>query len=167
MTKIRKPKPVLWGIDEADDVGRRAFHIDTLPYCADNHQVLMRFLSMYSASKDTYQTYRRELERWVQWCWLVRQVDMLQALRDDVLAFLAFCKSPPHHWIGHKLSARFLNGDFHPDWHLFVIRKKTGSSTLQQYQWSESASKIMIATLSTFYTYCVQEQLVMTNRFKP
>ena len=39
----------------------------------NNHQVLMRFLSMYSASKDTYQTYRRELERWVQWCWLVRQ----------------------------------------------------------------------------------------------
>ena len=165
MAKIRKPKPVLWGIDEADDVGRAVHsYIDTLPaYCADNHQVLMRFLSMYSASKDTYQTYRRELERWVQWCWLVRQVDMLQALRDDVLAFLAFCKSPPHHWIGHKLSARFLNGDFHPDWHLFVIRKKTGQSTLQQYQWSESASKIMIATLSTFYTYCVQEQLVMTN----
>ena len=129
--KIRKPKPVLWGIDEADDVGRAVHsYIDTLPaYCADNHQVLMRFLSMYSASKDTYQTYRRELERWVQWCWLVRQVDMLQALRDDVLAFLAFCKSPPHHWIGHKLSARFLNGDFHPDWHLFVIRKNRSINT--------------------------------------
>ncbi|MGC6404808.1 MAG: tyrosine-type recombinase/integrase [Candidatus Comchoanobacterales bacterium] len=163
--KIKRPKPVLWGIDEQHEVSSIVHaYLKTLPeYCSQNQSLVMSFLKMYQASRDTYQTYRRELERWLQWCWLVRKVSILNATRDDVLAFLKFCKSPPLQWIGDKLSSRFSKGEFNDEWYVFVNRRKGQASKLSAYQWSESASKIMIATLSTFYTYCLQEQQVYTN----
>ena len=56
----------------------------------DLQQVLM-FLYGYRGSADTFNSYRRELERLVQWAWFVRKTSVLKLKNTDLEHFIEFC----------------------------------------------------------------------------
>ena len=47
------------------------------------------FLKCYQGSKGTFNSYRRETERLLQWCSLIANKTLNQLKRDDIEAFLA------------------------------------------------------------------------------
>src|SRR5690606_10019272 len=67
------------------------------------------FLVSYNGSTATFNSYRREVERLLQWCWLVRGCSLEQLRRQDLESYVQFCQSPPAAWIGKKQVARFRN----------------------------------------------------------
>ena len=81
----------------------------TLPFAADDYQILKNFLLQYTGSRDTYTAYRREAERLAQWSWSYR-VSRCSATCPDIEGYIAFCQSPPKAWIGTKV-ARFIRHD--------------------------------------------------------
>ena len=138
----------------------------------DDYLITRRFLLEYKGSVDTFNSYRRELERLMQWCLLVRKLSYDKLKRDDILAFVEFCQHPPSHWIGlNNTATRFLdkNGTrvANPDWRPFVVRvpksqvnktAKTGHFSL-----SNNAVKALFRVLSSFFRYLFEEDYIDSN----
>lgn len=69
------------------------------------------FLYSYRGSAETFKSYRREIERLLQWSWFIQTKSLKDLNRIDFEAFLEFCQMPPKHWIGTKQVPRFNNKD--------------------------------------------------------
>lgn len=128
------------------------------------------FLQAYRGSDETFKSYRREIERLLQWSWFVSGKSLKELHRSDLEAFFEFCQSPPSHWIASKQVPRFLhqNGKRtpNPTWRPFanIPSKKQGSeSASRAYSFSQSALQASFAILSSFYNFLVQEEYIGHN----
>ena len=146
---------------------------DLPTFAVKDYQIALSFLYSYRGSSQTFGAYRRELERFIQWSWFIREQSLLKHKRQDIEAFIEFCIKPYKRWIGLKKVARFKNKDDlrvpNPQWRPFEasISKqdiKAGlTATKDDYQLSQKALKALFAILSSFYTYCQQEEITDIN----
>ena len=95
------------------NVSEPTLALTTIPANALNADALCcaQFLYTYRGSLDTFASYRREIERFVQWCWFVEGLCLSEVRRQHIEAFVHFCQAPPLSWIGVKSVQRFQNGD--------------------------------------------------------
>lgn len=126
----------------------------------DSYQYVRLFLLSYQYSKDTYNTYRREVERFCQWVWFIQKSDLSEIDRHSFLGYIDFFHHPPQSWVAEKHYPRMLVTDgeqiSNPNWRPFVSKG-------ERKQASQAALKSMLACLSTFYTFLMQEQVVLQN----
>lgn len=142
-------------------------------YFASDYWLVLNFLYSYRGSPDTFRAYRRDIERLIQWSWLVRQQSILLHRREDIEAFIEFCIQPPKHWIGLKTVNRFklLQGQqvVNPDWRPFDVsiskadRRAGKDITVDHYHVSHNTVKAIFAVLSSFYQFMYQEGAVSAN----
>ncbi len=142
-------------------------------FAAKDYQHVLNFLYSYRGSQDTFNAYRRDVERLLQWSWFIRHQSFLDHKREDIEMFIEFCLKPPKRWISLKNTARFkkIDGEKvpNPEWRLFdvSISKKEHKEGLKpdknHYQFSQAALKTMFNVLSSFYNYLLQEQGVSMN----
>jgi site-specific recombinase XerD len=139
-----------------------------------DYQHACNFLQSYRGSLMTFNAYRRELERLIQWCWFVEKKSLPEIERTDVESFLEFCQVPPMHWIGIKRVDRFILDDDgermpNPEWRPFIaqVTKKAfrdgKTAQAKNYLSSQSGLQAIFAILSSFYKYLEQEQYVPLN----
>lgn len=148
-------------------------NINIPSFAAKDYLYVLRFIYSYRGSKDTFNAYRRELERLLQWSWFVREQSILKHKREDIEAFVEFCIKPYKRWIGLKKATRFqlINGEKTPapDWRPFEARitkrenKEGLTATKADYQLSQAGLKALFAILSSFYNYLLQEEAAMIN----
>lgn len=129
----------------------------------EDFDIVLEFLKSYDGSQATYNAYRRELERLIHWTWAVHNTSIDALRREDLVAYIEFCQSPPKTWIGRKTVQRFLtrSGARTPnaDWRPFVIPDdRTEHGVL-----SQSATQAIFSVLSSFFSYAVQEGYVGVN----
>ena len=149
--------------------------LTTIPANALNADALCcaQFLYTYRGSLDTFASYRREIERFVQWCWFVEGLCLSEVRRQHIEAFVHFCQAPPLSWIGVKSVQRFQNGEGlripNPAWRPFVVKVSKRDHRLgadpdpKQYDLSQSALQALFSVLSTFFNYLIQEEAVALN----
>src|SRR5262245_37700797 len=65
-----------------------------------------QFLHAYRGSMETFKSYRREIERLLQWAWFIQNKTLKDLRRNDLEHFLEFCQAPPKEWIGIKHVSR-------------------------------------------------------------
>ena len=133
----------------------------------------LKFLYNFNGSTDTYNSYRKNIERLLQWTWRIEQRSVMRLKREDIEAFIRFCFNPPVAWIGIKQVSRFLTKQGqripNPKWRPFVVsQSKTDfqqgkESQANQYCPSQAAIKSVFTTTSSFYTYLMQEELINAN----
>ncbi len=125
-----------------------------------DYQFACEFLYSYRGSPDTFSTYRREIEHFLQWCWMFGNRSLKSIQREDIEAYVEFARTPPPHWIGQKTVARFLTsgGDRvpNPEWRPYV-------SVQGDYVCSQSAIQSLFSVLSSFFNFLIQEQHVSAN----
>lgn len=131
------------------------------------------FLKSYVGSQGTFNSYRREVERLLQWSWLVQKKSLKELKREDIEAFVRFCQSPPQSWIGLKKHPRFIQQDDkrlpNPAWRPFVatvskaMRKQGSSARVEAFRLSEGATAEIFAILSTFFNFLIAEGLLSSN----
>lgn len=131
------------------------------------------FLYAYRGSEETYKSYRREIERLLQWAWFIHKKTLKDLRRSDMELFLEFCQSPPTSWIGIKHVPRFIekNGLRTPNplWRPFVatVSKKAyrdgQSPNTKNYVLSQSALQAVFAILSSFYNFLEQDEYCHCN----
>jgi len=133
----------------------------------------LKFLYSYNGSSATFNSYRREIERLLQWSWRIEQSSVLILKREDIEEFIRFCFNPPMAWIGTKNVARFktkqgeriVNNDWRP--YVATISKtefREGTTVdPKQFCPSQSTIKATFTALSSFYDYLLQENLVDKN----
>jgi site-specific recombinase XerD len=142
-------------------------------FAAKDYQHALNFLYSYRGSQDTFNAYRRDVERLLQWSWFVRNQSFLEHKREDIETFIEFCLKPPKRWISLKNTSRFkkINGEKvpNPEWRLFDVsvskqeHKEGIKPDKDMYKFSQAALKTLFNVLSSFYNYLLQEQVVSMN----
>src|SRR3990167_5054314 len=150
-------------------------HLKTkLPeHATKDYQQILNFLYSYRGSLDTFNAYRRELERLFQWGLHIYSKSILNLKRADIEIFLEFCQNPDDNWVGTKTVARFIqqNGAHKPNpaWRPFVVKIAKKSFQMgkrpekSHFKLSREGMKQIFAILSSFYNYLIQEEVTETN----
>lgn len=138
-----------------------------------DYQKACSFLYSYRGSIATFNAYRREIERLLQWSWFVAQRTLIELKREDIENFIEFCQNPPSEWIGSKHVTRFMDSNaarvVNPDWKPFVatVSKKAHRSgkspDIQAYSLSQKALQAIFSIIGSFYNYLIQEEYVAIN----
>jgi len=133
----------------------------------------LSFLQAYSGSPATFNAYRRDLERFLQWCEKVCNKSLKDIKRTDIEDFIYFCQKPPKSWIGLQNNYRFINKDGsripNPEWTPFVAKlpkaaiRKGEKVTLKDFEFSQASMRDAFAILGSFYNYLMQEEYTLMN----
>ncbi len=143
---------------------------------------VLRFLYTYRKSSATFNAYRRDLERLLQWAWHIEQRSLLTLRREDIEAFVEFNIKPPVKWIGYKNVARFKIKDgikiINPEWRPYVVisnkaetkkisaKKHKNEDDKPVFVFSQSALKGLFTTIGSFFEFLVEEQQIPSNPVK-
>lgn len=138
---------------------------DEPPNALEDYQYASEFLYSYRGSPDTFSTYRREIEHFLHWSWLIARKSLLEIRREDVEAYVEFAQNPPAGWVGKKNVARYLDQDGkripNPQWRPYVLPQ--GADTDSAYYLSQSALLSIFAVLSSFFNFLIQEEYLDFN----
>lgn len=152
-----------------------------LSYLAQNSDLMVeeeynlaeQFLNSYSASPDTYKSYRREVERLLQWCWFVAKSRLVDIDRSTFEEYLKYAFSPPDNMVAYKSVPRFEEKSgvlvANNNWRPYLMRPTKMQKNLslpnqnKEYQMTPSARKALFAGVSTFCTYLLQEDYLNKN----
>ncbi len=146
---------------------------DDIDVAAADYDAVLKFLFAYTGSSATFNAYRRDLERFLQWAWRIEARSVLTLTRNDIEDFIRFSSEPPLAWIGEKHAARTIKVDgarcANPDWRPYVAsvsktETKSGSKAdKRQYQMSQSTLRALFSVLSSFYDFLTEEKQVEFN----
>ncbi|MGA0805241.1 MAG: tyrosine-type recombinase/integrase [Pseudohongiellaceae bacterium] len=127
-----------------------------------DYQFASEFLYSYRGSPDTFSAYRREVEHFLHWCWLVAHKSLRDLRREDIEAYVEFARKPPRTWIGPGNVARYLNSEGqrrpNPDWRPYASSAADGG-----YSLSQSGVQAIFGILSSFFNYLIQEEYLESN----
>ena len=143
---------------------------------ADDYEISREFLLAYRHSPDTFHSYRREVDRFLNWVYLVAMRDLTGVDRQDIENYVRFCQRPPRSWVAKKMVAKFLERDGHlvpnSEWRPYVAKVSKANHKLgknpsaKRYRLSDSGLQAMLRILSTFYTFLEMEEHVVSNPVK-
>ena len=177
--KQKNPKPIIDNLAYLENpfkqksFSAKSYLEKTIPSADTDLEYALKFLYSYNGSTATYNSYRREIERLLQWCWRIAELSVMQLKREHIEEFIQFCSSPPMAWIGTKNVARFKlkQGVRVPneDWRPFVasVSKTDFRQGIEidpkQFYPSQPAIRATFTVLSSFYEYLIQEGLIELN----
>ncbi len=125
-----------------------------------DYQHASEFIYSYRGSPDTFSTYRREIEHFLHWCWLIAGKSLNQIVREDIEEYVEFSRQPPKPWVGNKNVARYIlkGGERIPNsaWRPYV-------SQSGEYVPSQSAIQSLFSVLSSFFNFMIQENQLSAN----
>ncbi|MBL4798226.1 MAG: site-specific integrase [Oleispira sp.] len=172
--QLNPPKPMFDSLQylagpfkEADAIYSRQAKLNPPKESKEDLYHCLTFLQSYNGSLATFNSYRREVERLLQWSWFVQEKTLPELRRLDIEEYLTFCQQPPLAWIGTKQVARFKNHQgeraINPDWRPFVCQVTKVESQLghtpdtKQFKLSQKSLQAIFSILSTFFNYLLQE----------
>ena len=133
----------------------------------------LNFLKSYIGSQGTFNSYRREAERLLQWSWLIKNKTIDELRREDIEQYIHFCQSPPKSWISLKKVPRFIEKEGkripNEEWRPFVVsisksaRKNGQTASIEQFSLSQGATQEVFAILSTFFNFLIAEEYLTSN----
>lgn len=139
----------------------------------DDYQYAKNFLLAYDGSSATFNAYRREVERLLQWTWWIKGQSVLTLKRGDIEEFLGFCKSPKKSWITTKKVPKFVVKDglrkANKNWRPFVAtiskvkHRKGETPKVEDYELSPSALQDIFSILSSFFNFLIMEDITEIN----
>ncbi|MBA2652953.1 MAG: site-specific integrase [Tatlockia sp.] len=133
----------------------------------------LNFLKCYVGSLGTFNSYRRETERLLQWCWQVKKLTLCELKHHDIEQFVHFCQNPPPAWISLKKVPRYVEkeGRRIPNeaWRPFVAtisksaRKLGEEASIEQFSLAQGTVQEIFAILSTFFNFLIAEEYLFAN----
>lgn len=178
MTQIYPiPKPLFETLENINDIPECVTqYIKSLPIHLPENEFTycVEFLKSYANSKDTFTSYRREVERLLHWCWLVCKKPLKEITRNDIRDYLQFINSPPKSWMSTKIVNRFILDENtvrqqNPAWRPFVVkvskvaRRHGKEPDKADYILSNKSLEAIFAILSSMFTYLQQEEYLKVN----
>ena len=166
MSKVKSPNAFFDTLEEMANPFKQPVtsleHLaqDTPADAVQDYQLASEFIYSYRGSPDTFSTYRREIEHFLHWCWLVARKSLKHVAREDIEEYVQFSRQPPDAWVGKKNVARFRDVEGlrkpNPDWRPYVSEKG-------EYVASQAAIQSLFSVLSSFYNFLIQEGFVAAN----
>lgn len=171
MVRIKAPLPLFDALQYLDDNPISPHHYPHIDPNDIKHA--LAFLKSYKGSRGTFNAYRREVERLIQWSSLIHQQSLPALKRNDIELFIHFCQKPPKSWIGVNKDPRFIEKEGlripNPKWRPFVATvsksaySKGEKPDIDDFALSHSAIKDTFSILGSFFNYLLQEEYVNCN----
>jgi len=171
--KYPTPSPIF---DTLENITKRQQSPITLSSRYASHDFIkaIEFLKQYHGSQATFIAYRREIERLLQWSWLIAKKSVLVLKRIDIEDYIKFCQRPPKAWIALKqVASRFITKNSeripNPHWRPFTVQlskvdaKQGVIPDKNKYSLSQEAMQAIFAIISSFYNYLLQENIIQAN----
>ncbi len=123
-------------------------------------------------SKHTYERFRNDVERFLLWSFIEKQMPIDQLRKSDLLEYADFCWQPPITWIGTSNQERFkiANGYSSANEHWFPFKMQAPKSQKNQYvidkkkyRPSQQTLSSMFTALIVFYNYLMSEDFCAGN----
>ncbi|MCH9690289.1 MAG: site-specific integrase [Gammaproteobacteria bacterium] len=176
MSTIPSPKPLFDTLAQLElQLEESSWAYLDAVYNLDDIAISAQFLLAYKGSQGTFNGYRREVERFLHWSFLLANKSLADLGREDIEAFIEFSQAPPKHWIGTSKPARFINENAlrvpNLVWRPYVVtvskaaHRRGKSPEIKNFELSQSSLRELFAILSSFYQYLVQEEHVRSNPF--
>jgi site-specific recombinase XerD len=132
------------------------------------------FIYNYRGSMGTFNSYRREIERFLQWTWRKAEKNLKDLKRYDIENYFEFCQKPPKEWISFKSIRKFVTnegGERIPslEWRPFKATlskyevKKGNAPVYEDYDISNASLVQVFGILSSFFQYLIQEEYTTSN----
>jgi site-specific recombinase XerD len=144
--------------------------------CQGDFDISRLFLLSYRGSEDTFNSYRREVDRFLQWAYLEGECELSKTTRGDIENYLRFCNNPPKEWIATTLHPRFtVTNDIkrpNPLWRPFLAKISKAKRTkgelpnVATYALSDSAKKATLRILSSYFSFLETEEFTEFNPVK-
>lgn len=183
LSKVSPPQPIFDNLDVMENpfhlksFNSRVFfenrHVPFLENSTVDFEYAWKFMFSYNGSTATFNAYRREIERLLQWAWFIRGASITALKREDIESYLTFCQSPPESWIGTKNVARFKihQGErrSNPEWRPFVAtvgkqeRRLGHLPEVEKFTISKAGIQAIFSILSSFYNFLIQEEVCSQN----
>ena len=170
-TKRISPLPLFDALEYID--WEKKYSLTGFPYVRKDFQYALDFLFCYKDNKETFNAYRREIERFLSWSWFIAHSSVLKIKRAHFEEYLEFCQSPPLAWIGLKKAPRFIEEEGlripNRQWRSFVATisktsyRKGESPDKSNYLLSQKALQAIFATISSFYNFLIQNEITEIN----
>jgi len=171
MAKHIIPRPIIDTLDQLDSQDIASLGLSKTKLT--DYTLTVDFLKQYDGSKATFDSYRKEVERLLQWTWRIEEKSIRTLKREHIEKYIKFCLKPPKSWIGLKRVSRFVtkNGKREPnkEWRPFVatVTKTEHQQGLRpnkyNYKLSQKAIREIFTVLSSFYNYLLLEEKVSVN----
>lgn len=167
-------RPILPIFDTLEHIATNPTHVK-LPdsSCYPDFIHTHNFIKNYTGSLGTFNSYRREVERLLQWCWHIKKTTLKNLKAQDIEQFIRFCQNPPQTWISLKKVPRYLkDADLripNTEWRPFVATVKKSARiqgaapSIDQFTLSQGATQEIFAILSTFFNFLITEEYVFVN----
>lgn len=143
------------------------------PDCQADFEHTLTFLKSYTGSLGTFNSYRRETERLLQWCWHIKKSTLPQLKRKELEDYIRFCQNPPDNWVNLHKVPRFLEKEGkripNSNWRPFVVTLSKSeraiglTPSLDQFKLSQGAVQEIFAILSTFFNFLITEEYIVSN----
>lgn len=163
--KATAPKPLFDQLEQLQQAKHEPRHLTLIPRYLGDYRHSTDYLLSYRGSESTFNAYRREIERFLQWIWFEQGLTIAQVERMHIEAYIDFCQAPPKHWLGQKQCPRFINNQGeripNPDWRPFVM--STTSKQHAKTQLSEKSLQALFSILSSYFQFLLQNQCVYQN----
>ncbi|PSF12149.1 integrase [Marinobacter fuscus] len=130
----------------------------------EDFRIAHRFLVKYSDVSGTFNRFRGEVQRFLNYTWLIARRSLAQADSELVSSYFAFMKTPPVAWISRGIYPAFISdGDLrrqNPQWRPMALRGKNTKAPYSVTQASLNASR---TALQTFFKYLVTQDYLLRN----
>lgn len=169
MSKYPFPTPIFDTLENLADTLKQPLQT-TLSFAKKDLELSYEFLKQYDGNKATFNCYRREIERFIQWSWLIKEKSLLDLKRDDIESYIKFCTKPPKSWISLQKFPKFKTKDGiripNTQWRPFVVTM-TSNTTEQlnknDYKLSQKAIHEIFVALGSFYNHLNSEGILERN----
>ncbi|MBN7769077.1 tyrosine-type recombinase/integrase [Marinobacter daepoensis] len=134
---------------------------------ADIHEdfrIAHRFVVKYSDVPGTFNRFRGEIQRFLNYTWLIGRRTLAQADSELISSYFAFMKTPPASWVSRGIYSAFVSsgGLRQPNfqWRPMALRSKDTQAPYSVTQASLNASR---TALQTFFKYLVSQDYLLRN----
>lgn len=147
--------------------------INNIPWCNTHWDWGKSFLTYTGRNKSahTYDRFRNEIEKFLLWSFLIKQVPIDDLRKADILEYADFCWKPPVTWIGTSNQERFkrVNSYFVVNklWCPFKIQaaknQKNKEIDKKKYRPSQQTLTSTFTAIIVFYNYLMGEEFCYGN----
>ncbi|MCF6776036.1 hypothetical protein L3V83_05535 [Thiotrichales bacterium 19X7-9] len=121
------------------------------------------FLEAYRKKTGTFTSYRREIEKFINWAWNIKLSSINDINSDDLIEYINFLKFPPTSWIGNSKQRRFISANElripNIHWRPFVYPQ----NHIKEYKVKNSSISESIMILRTFYNFLLKNKYTHKN----
>lgn len=145
------------------------------PWIAQQWRWGFDFLKFIARNKSehTYTRFRSETERFLNWCFLIKQQPLDQLKKKDILEYADFLWQPPESWVCVSNHDKFVlsNGAYvtNTQWRPFRISVPKQQNTAdkeidrKKYRPSQQTLTASFTGVIAFYNYLIGEELCYAN----